>query len=191
MTISPGKIDPTTTQPESRGAGEGPLDDPDRNIKGLLSVIKARNDVAGSWEAELIKDANSAEKGETNGSRYPAEASVLGGVAIVLVVGFCIAFYVRAWSRHVDLIQRVLLMEQRLDLHEQQYNDGVSLRRQPEASERRTKERAPKLKWGRRVRPVTDVTGYPRLDGRVDQVPQPVLTMISPSSAQSFADEQK
>jgi hypothetical protein len=147
--------------------------------------------VAGSWEAELIKDANSAEKGETSGSRYPAEASVLGGVAIVLVVGFCIAFYVRAWPRQVDLIQRVLLMEQRLDLHEQQYNDGVSLRRQPEASERRTKERAPKLKWGRRVRPVTDVTGYPRLDGRVDQVPQPVLTMISPSSAQSFADEQK
>jgi hypothetical protein len=73
VTITPVEIDPTSTQPT-------------RSINGLLSVIKGRNDVALRWEAKLIKDAKSNETVGTHGSRYPAEASVLGGVAIALVM---------------------------------------------------------------------------------------------------------
>jgi hypothetical protein len=141
VTINPVGIDPTSTQPETRGAVEGRTDVPTQNINGRLSVIKARNDVALRWEAELINEANAEEKFRAHGSRYPAEASVLGGVAIAIVMGCCIAFYVKIWPRYSALVQRVELLRQRLDLHEQKYNVGVRLQSQDEAIDQPRQER--------------------------------------------------
>ena len=39
-------------------------------------------------------------------------------------------FYVRAWPRYLALQKRVILLEQRLELHERQFNEG-NLRVQP------------------------------------------------------------
>jgi hypothetical protein len=120
---------------------------PTHSINGLLSVIKARNDVALRWEAELINEANSEneDKFRAHGSRYPAEASVLGGVAIAIVMGCCIAFYVKVWPRYSASVQRVELLEQRLDLHERDYNGVVRLQRQGEVIDQPRQERVSEL----------------------------------------------